>query len=223
MESAQRLAFIDTETTSLQVEHGEIWDVAVITREPGTYNADQEWTWTWWPALGHASPDSMRMNRLYERLEPLGMGRMPVTSKTYPVLSTFPDEDGEIGTQAVTFRRAAWQIVQATHNAVLVGACPWFDTGFLVPWLSRWGFVPSWHYHLRDVETLVAGALTAMERLCIQLPGAKRDELRRIASPPGDSTALSLAVGVNPDHFDRHTALGDALWARAMYDAVMKP
>lgn len=28
------------------------------------------------------------------------------------------------------------------------------------------------------------------------------------------------AVGVDPDDFDRHTALGDARWARAIYDAI---
>jgi hypothetical protein len=28
---------------------------------------------------------------------------------------------------------------------------------------------------------------------------------------------------VNPDDFDRHTALSDARWAKAIYDAVMTP
>ena len=49
-------------------------------------------------------------------------------------------------------------------------------------------------------------------------------DLRRMserATPPWDSDALSRAVGVNPDDFDRHTALGDARWAKAMYEAVM--
>ena len=25
----------------------------------------------------------------------------------------------------------------------------------------------------------------------------------------------------NPDRFDRHTAMGDALWARAIYDRIV--
>lgn len=41
------------------------------------------------------------------------------------------------------------------------------------------------------------------------------------ARPPWKSDALSRAVGVDPEQFDRHTALGDAYWAKAIYEAVM--
>ncbi len=41
------------------------------------------------------------------------------------------------------------------------------------------------------------------------------------AIPPWDSNKLSLAVGVDPDDFDRHTALGDARWAKAIYERVI--
>ena len=37
---------------------------------------------------------------------------------------------------------------------------------------------------------------------------------------PWDSDEISRVVGVDPDDFDRHTALGDARWARAIYDAI---
>lgn len=29
------------------------------------------------------------------------------------------------------------------------------------------------------------------------------------------------AVGVDPDRFEKHTAIGDARWAKACYEAVM--
>ena len=35
------------------------------------------------------------------------------------------------------------------------------------------------------------------------------------------SNQLSLAVGVDPDDYDRHTALGDCRWAKAIYQAVI--
>lgn len=41
------------------------------------------------------------------------------------------------------------------------------------------------------------------------------------ALPPWNSNDMSRAVGVEPDDFDRHTALGDARWAKAIYEAVM--
>lgn len=40
--------------------------------------------------------------------------------------------------------------------------------------------------------------------------------------PPWDSNDLSRAVGVDPDLFKRHTAMGDALWAAAIYERVME-
>jgi hypothetical protein len=63
-----------------------------------------------------------------------------------------------------------------------------------------------WHYHLIDVENLVAGYLAA------------RGEL---IPPPWKSDQLSAAVGVDPNDFGRHTAMGDVLWTRAQWDAVM--
>ena len=39
--------------------------------------------------------------------------------------------------------------------------------------------------------------------------------------PPWDSEKLSNLMCVDPDEFDRHTALGDAQWAKILYDAVM--
>lgn len=38
---------------------------------------------------------------------------------------------------------------------------------------------------------------------------------------PWDSDNLSRMVGVDPDRFDRHTAMGDALWTQAIYDRIV--
>jgi hypothetical protein len=35
-----------------------------------------------------------------------------------------------------------------------------------------------------------------------------------------DARLLSRALGVDPDAYDRHTALGDARWVRAQYDTI---
>jgi hypothetical protein len=99
--------------------------------------------------------------------------------------------------------REAWaaQFARLTWGATLVGAVVSFDEERLRRYLRAWGACPGWHYHLADVENLVAGKLGA--------------------APPWDSSELSAAAGVDPATFDKHTALGDARWAMALYDAVM--
>lgn len=95
----------------------------------------------------------------------------------------------------------ARMVERITRGAHLVGAVPSFDTETLAGMLWRNGFVPAWHHHLIDVENLVAGYLGV--------------------PPPYDSRELSLAVGVDRMTYREHTAYGDALWARDLYDAVM--
>jgi hypothetical protein len=86
-------------------------------------------------------------------------------------------------------------------GAHLAGAVISFDEERLRRFLWAHGQPIPWHYHLVDVEALAAGKVGAV--------------------PPWDSGELSMAVGVDPQDFDRHTALGDARWAQAIYRAVM--
>jgi DNA polymerase III epsilon subunit-like protein len=96
----------------------------------------------------------------------------------------------------------AQSFAQLTWGCHLVGAVVSFDEERLRKLLRANGMCPGWHYHLVDCEALAAGKL-GME-------------------PTGDSMELSAAMGVDPDQFDRHTALGDARWAKALYEAVMQ-
>lgn len=89
----------------------------------------------------------------------------------------------------------------------IVGAVPNFDTERIARQLLRPAHIPEpWHYHLIDVENLVVGFLAGRSMLM---------------EPPWKSDDLSRAVGVDPDQFARHTAMGDVRWAMAQYDAVM--
>jgi hypothetical protein len=87
------------------------------------------------------------------------------------------------------------------------------------------GVMPSWHYHLQDVETLAVGYLTALRRFVPESPeiaGLTPGQLATLGDLPWDSEFLSSALGVPvPSGEDRHTAIGDARWARDVYDAVM--
>jgi hypothetical protein len=46
-----------------------------------------------------------------------------------------------------------------TRDAHLVGAVPGFDAEVLAARMRARGICPSWHYHLQDFETLIAGYL----------------------------------------------------------------
>jgi hypothetical protein len=77
--------------------------------------------------------------------------------------------------------------------------------------LYRSGLAPTWHYQPVDVETLVAGFLLGRSIVGHLDPAVRL---------PWSSSDLSLAVGVDPAEFDRHTALGDVAWAWAQLLAI---
>lgn len=89
-----------------------------------------------------------------------------------------------------------------TRGHHLAGAVVSFDEERLRRLLRAHGQCPMWHYHIVDVEALAAGKLGL--------------------APPWDSDHLSSLVGVDPAQFSRHSALGDARWAKAVYDAVVR-
>jgi len=86
-------------------------------------------------------------------------------------------------------------------RAHVVGAVPSFDTERIARLMLQYGMEVPWHHHLIDAEVLAAGMMRC--------------------SPPWDSEDLSRLVGVDPDLFVRHSALGDVRWAMALYDAVL--
>jgi len=100
---------------------------------------------------------------------------------------------------------------ELTQGRHLVGAIPSFDEERIRrQWVERFGWPTAgfpWHYHIVDVEALAIGALAAQ--------GWRVD-------PPWESEDLSRALEVPMiSDADRHTALGDARWAKAIHQAVM--
>lgn len=186
------LAFLDIETTSLDEDRREAWEVAVIRREPD--GSEVEWSaFVRSVDMSGADLASLRIGRYFERHPE---GRLQVDG--YWSSGTPPMEDG---------LSIAIKVGRLTHEAHVVGACPWFDTLTLSRLLRRHNVVPTWHYHLIDVEALAVGAL------------AERGQSLR---PPWQSADVYAALGLEeqPEQ-DRHTALGDARAARAVFDAVM--
>lgn len=175
-----RLAFVDTETTGLDPDRHEIWEVGLIVREDD--GAEHEHSWQLPVDLGRADPMALNIGRFHDRRA--------------------RGDDVDLANFAAEFVR--W-----THGAHLVGAVVSFDADRLWRLLRRLGQCPMWHYHLIDVEAFAAGWIMGSG------PAIE------VGRPPWSSADLSKTVGVDPDLFDRHTALGDARWAKAIYDAVM--
>jgi DNA polymerase III epsilon subunit-like protein len=181
------LAFIDTETTGLDPDQHQIWEVAAIIEREGI---TEEYEWQLPVYLGRADPMALKIGRFYDRRRP---------ARVLAQLADF----AEI-------------FALRTEGCRLVGAVVSFDEERLRGLLRQQHQCPMWHYHLIDVEALAAGWLAG--RSC---DAASAEDWLVKARPPWDSNKLSKAVGVDPEKFDRHTALGDARWARAVYLAVM--
>lgn len=173
-DSEGTVCFVDCETTGLDPERHEIWEVGLIVD-------GKETVWQLPVKLSRADPMALQVGRFHERHS------QGLIAHHYPDVRELADFALDFG--------------EATYGRHLVGACVSFDAAFLSKLLRRQGVLPAWHYHLVDVEALAAG-------------------LRGIA-PPWNSEELSHLVGVDPSAFERHTAIGDARWARTLYLAVI--
>jgi len=103
---------------------------------------------------------------------------------------------------AVTVREAElllW-VERLTRGQHLLGAVPNFDADVLDRRMRAHGILPSWHYRLRCVESAACGYL--------------RREVGGL-----EEVANELGIEFNKD--DRHTALGDAQLALAVWDKVI--
>lgn len=105
--------------------------------------------------------------------------------------------------------RAAQELARMLDGAVVVGSNPSFDQAFLTRWLRAYGQCWTAHYRTIDVITLGWGHLMGTK-------GIERSE------PMPRTGAISLAHEVDPDVYDRHTALEDVRWCRDLFDTIVQ-
>lgn len=186
------LAFLDLETTHLSPAVGQLWEIGLIIRDDD--GDDVEYLWQVRPDLTGADPKALQIGRFHERFAvPDGWEAVCF-------------EDGQ-PTFRLTLPELLFDLQDLLRDAVIVGSNPGFDVAFLTALLQRHGRKLPWHYRPIDIATLAAGSLYGA--------GAT------VPALPYSSYVLSELVGVpHPDAEVGHTALGDARWARSVYDAV---
>lgn len=204
------LCFVDTEATGLHPELHHIWEVGLIVRHNGT---DTEYLWQLPVDLSTADPFALEIGGFWER-------RWPEPEDEGDAAAALRGTGTHSGTRSWIVpltNREHWcdRFMELTHGCLLVGNVVSFDAERLAA-LLRWEQrMPTWHHHLIDVEVLAAGWLAAGHDWTEGAPVNDK------CMPPWDSDELSAALGVTVAEEDRHTALGDARWARDLYDAVM--
>lgn len=119
--------------------------------------------------------------------------------------------DRAAGVRWESAESVAGTLAHMLNGAVVVGSNPGFDERFLRVFLRGEGHAWMAHYRPLDVITLAAGFIRGLED-----HDGHPDPVRL----PLSAHELSRAVGVDPDEYDRHTALGDARWVRDLYDAI---
>ena len=191
---------VDTETTGLDPRQHEVYEIALIEAD-GTENR-------WWiePDLARADPTALRIGHYYERAPLAVWGGKAWRRKR---------EDN--GWESTRPEEVAASVANRVFGKHLIGAVPSFDAAFLEVFLRRHKQSPAWHYHLIDVEALAVGYLAG--RMAVS--GDSIEPHAEAIGPPWDSSELTERLGIKVSDEDKHTALGDARWAKAIYDAVM--
>ncbi len=206
-----KLAYLDTETTgtdSFGDGYGrahEVWEIGVVVVDgPNVVEA----LWRWCPDMTSADPTSLRLIAAHERLA--ATENLPAYSdgNASPVAFWISSGGEPIAMDGppngfVSYQQAAQRVAWVLAGAHVFGCVPSFDANFVNIWLRRHNLAPAWHHQLHDVEDVAAG------KLGLQVPY--------------DSDQISKELGLDtPDSYGRHTALGDARWARDVHEAALR-
>ena len=212
------ILFLDTETTGLDPDD-DIWEIAAILRiteadlaaiertgeagDEGRYPGE-------WELHLQVHHDVRKVMRLPKRFRVDWATRFDQA-------------------QAVAPARAAKLLAQFIEGSpVIVGANPAFDIWHLERLLSHLDLDVQYHYRPVDVGALAWGYLSGQAALASVLTPAA-GETRVISEDveqllakglPWSSDELSLAVGIDPADYARHTAMGDVRWVMAIYDRI---
>jgi hypothetical protein len=201
--------FVDLETINLVEGRGIAWEVGLIA-------GGHEYLWQVKPDLALADPKALEVGRFPQRFteamgsERIGTGMRMIHPTLPGLLAESRRQAFEFAAARVPARQLAAEIADLTAGAELWGSNPAFDMRHLTVLLGEQGITPAWHYHPGDIPSMARGWCAARG---VTPTSAKGDGRIR-------SDDWSRAVGIDPDAFNRHSALGDARWVRAQYELM---
>lgn len=207
------ICFVDLESTALG-PLARPWEVAVIARhataEGGDRPADIEYLWhveyTYRSLPDGTNPEALAIGGWPER----GAGLDGVVYR-----ADVAEEGVRVaaGAEFVVAR----QVHELLAGVVLVGVGVHFDAAVLSAMFLRHGLDPEpWHYAIFDLKAATWGYARGGYRC-----GEPVEE--SVLLLPVRSEAIAGWLGIQPPAGEeRHTALGDARWARDVYDAITK-
>lgn len=206
------IVFADTETNGLRHD-ARPWEVGFITRDDD--GLEQRYRWfvaNFSPA--DADPTALQMSGFYDRhpyaiLRP-GSLSMQAELDAFTADADLPDLDMPTHTKIMVESDLALAFEQLSRGRVLVACNPAYDVPVLTRMLIRSGIAPTWHYRPVCATTEAAGYL--------------RGRGVDVGEPPYVNAEIGRLLGVERDQFGKvHTALSDAYYARALYDATRSP
>jgi hypothetical protein len=199
---SRRALILDCETTSLWPDYpgrtGTIWELATI--EYGTGRIEHVWRTE--PDLAVADPGALQVNRYYEATRKMRQRDVKVH---------------DLAGMDLSARVASWsdpallaaEVARRLDGVTLICASPTFDAPYVSAFLTAYGQSRQpWHHRARDIGSMAFGFLSL---------------LRKVPCPDLDASTddFARALGVDPDSFERHSALGDCRLAAAMLDVIL--
>lgn len=202
------LVFLDTETLGRYLD-SPIWEVAAIRRDATTGEETQLHVF-----VQHVDPDVAH-----------GYDELPESFKQD--YANRYDAETAVTPGVAAVRICHFMAAPPDNKPKVIGRVPSFDTARIHHQLLAPVDVDEpWHYASQDISDIVLGYLHGVfamatdvyAGLCGTEPAAEMFD--RTDALPDSSDELARAVGVNPDDYHRHSAMGDVRWVRAQYDAV---
>lgn len=215
-----RIVFVDTEFTTLVNQERELWEGALIIRDPG--RRDFEFVWQVRPELGCASRDSLRIGRYYRRnrliAHYVGIGVIIACDGQFDQLKPDDEVNGE---RLTTGAAIATQVAPALDGAILIAAVPSADELCLDRWLSSNQQALTSHYRLKCIETFMQGYLLHHAQATASID---HDTAPALPEPPYDPKPMYEQLGVPLlGKGQAHNALYDCRQVRDAWDAMHGP
>jgi hypothetical protein len=207
---SRRALILDCETTSLWPDYpgrtGTIWELATI--EYGTGRTEHVWRAE--PDLAVADPGALQVNRYYEATRKMRQRDVKVH---------------DLAGMDLSARVASWsdpallaaEVARRLDGVTLICASPTFDAPYVSAFLTAYGQSRQpWHHRARDIGSMAWGYLNGLRHRYAGDEDA-------VPLPPLDASTddFARALAVDPDSFERHSALGDCRLAAAMLDVIL--